>query len=177
MSPKHLAANAALALALAAPPAHALPKVGDARPNVALRDAWNRTLDLGRIGPRPLLVVYEDKESSSQNQPFKDELSKIAKGPGARNVVLAAVADLQGYDYWPARGFVKDAIRSQSRQIGADIYCDWSGALRTTLGLAKGQSTVLLYDVGGRVVFAHQGRMDAATRERALALLSSLAGG
>ena len=170
-------ARAAVAAAIASGTAHALPRVGDARPSIVLKDAWDRTLDLAHVGSRPLLVVYEDKESASQNQAFKNELSRLAKGPRASRVVLAAVADVDGYDYWPARGFVKDAIRSQSNAIGAAIYCDWSGAIRTALGLKRKTSTIILYDASGRVAFAHEGTMDEATRARALALLNAAMGG
>ena len=155
--------------------ASALPRVGDARPAIVLKDAWDRTLDLSQVG-RPLLVVYEDKESSSQNDAFKTELSRLAKGPRASRIVLAAIADVQGYDYWPARGFVKDAIRSQSKTIGAPIYCDWSGAVRSTLGLRKRSSTVVLYDANGKVTFASEGAMDAATRARAIAAIDAAIG-
>jgi hypothetical protein len=170
-------AHVAIAVALASSSAQALPRVGDARPRLVLKDAWDRQLDFGQIGGRPLLLVYEDKESSSQNQAFKDELSRVAKGPRASKIVLAAVADVQGYDYWPARGFVKDAIRSQSNAIGAAIYCDWSGAIRSALGLKRRTSTVVLYDASGKVVFAHEGAMDASTRARAIELLNATIGG
>jgi hypothetical protein len=174
---KRALVRSALAVALVASPAYALPKIGDARPNVTLRDAWDRTLDLGRIGQRPLLLVYEDRDSSSHNQPLKDELSRIASGPSAGRVLLVAVADLQGYDYWPARGFVKDAVRSQSRALGAPIYCDWDGSLRVTLGLARGTSNVILYDAAGRVVFVHAGAMDAPTTERVMVLMRAMSRG
>jgi hypothetical protein len=169
--------QAAIAVTLTTGSAHALPKVGDARPNVVLKDAWDRTLDLSQVGGRPLLLVYEDKESSSQNQAFKNELSRLAKGPRASRIVLAAIADVQGYDYWPARGFVKDAIRSQSSAIGAPIYCDWSGSMRSTLGLRRGRSTIILYDAAGHVAFAYEGAMDEAARARAISLVNAAVGG
>jgi Bacterial protein of unknown function (YtfJ_HI0045) len=170
-------AHAALAVTLASSAALALPKLGEPRPNVVLKDAWDRTYDLANVGARPLLLVYEDKESSSQNQAFKDELAKMAKGQHIDRIVLAAVADVDGYDYWPARGFVKDAIRSQSVAMGTSIFCDWSGSLRARLGLRRSQSTVILYDASGRVVFAHEGTMNAETRARAIALLRAAMGG
>ena len=175
MKPRALVHAAAIVFAATA--ADAAPRLGDARPAIVLKDGWDRALDLGRVGSKPLLVFYEDKASSTQNQAFKDELSRRAKTPNASRVVLAAVADVQGYDYWPARGFVKDAIRSQSNAIGAPIYCDWSGAVRSALGVRRGVSTVVLYDASGHVVFAHEGAMDAATRARAIAQLDAVIGG
>jgi len=172
-----LVVRAAIAAAIVSNTAQALPRVGDARPSIVLKDAWDRPLDLAHVGSRPLLVVYEDKEASTQNQAFKNALSRLAKRPQSSRVVLAAVADVDGYDYWPARGFVKDAIRSQSSAIGAAIYCDWHGAVRTALGLKRKTSTIILYDASGHVAFAHEGAMDEATRARAIALLNAAIGG
>jgi len=162
-----------LAATLVTASANALPRIGDTRPNVVLTDAWNRAFDVGRVGNRALLLVYEDRASSSQNQAFKNELAKIAN-PSSTRVVLAAVADVQSYDYWPARGFVKSAIREQSTALGVPIYCDWTGLIRNALGLKRGTSTVILYDASGSVVFAHEGAMDAPTRAQAMALLKAM---
>ena len=66
---------------------------------------------------KPVLIVYEDKSSTAQNKALKDELAQIAKGDRYRSsVALAAVADVSAYDFWPARGFVRDAIREESRK-------------------------------------------------------------
>ncbi|HQY63347.1 MAG: hypothetical protein IPQ09_02860 [Myxococcales bacterium] len=174
-----LATAAALALALAvAAPAAALPSAGAARPAVQLVDGWDRPFVLPRAHGKPVLVVYEDKDSAQQNQAFKDELAKLGKGDRYKqSVTLVAIADLQGYDYWPVRGFVKDAIQSESNKFGTPIYCDWSGAARNSLRLKKGVSSVLLYDREGKLVFSHEGPMPAAKRQAAIELLRDAVAG
>jgi len=169
---RRLAATAAVALALCASSALALPSLGAARPAVRLVDGWERTLDLSSLGTKPVLVVYEDKDSSAQNQPFKDELSRLAKGDRYKSsIALVAIADVGGYDYWPVRGFVKDAIREQSRKFGTVIFCDWDGTARTALGVKRGVSTVLLYGRDGKVLFANEGVMSPARRKEVIDLL------
>ncbi|MCA9526130.1 MAG: hypothetical protein KC657_38450 [Myxococcales bacterium] len=158
-------------------PSLALPSVGDARPQVTLVDAWDRTLQIGAAANKPILVVYEDSSSAKQNQALKDELAKLAKsGKYKEAITLVAVADLAGYDYWPVKGFVKDAIRDESRKFGTTIFCDWNGAARAKIGLKRGVSNVILYGRDGKVLFAHEGAMPAEKRRQLIALLREQVG-
>lgn len=137
-----------------------------------LRDAWDRTFDLSGLATKPVLVVYEDKDSASQNQAFKNDLAALARGDRYRNSVgLVAIADVQGYDYWPVRGFVKDAIKGESHKFNTVIYCDWDGAAQRTFGLRRGTSNVILYGKDGKVIFSHEGALSEAERHEALELL------
>lgn len=167
----------ALATVALAGPATALPTLGAARPAVSLVDGWDRPFVLPGGHQKPVLVVYEDKESAQQNQAFKDDLSKLGKGDRYKQrITLVAVADLQGYDYWPVRGMVKDAIQSESVKFGTPIYCDWNGAMRSSLKVKKGVSSVLLYNREGKLVFSHEGPMPPAKRQAAIALLREAVG-
>ncbi|MEO8875989.1 MAG: YtfJ family protein [Polyangiaceae bacterium] len=152
--------------------AGAVPMVGTTRPSAQLVDAWERKLDISKLGAKPVLVLYEDKDSAAQNQAFKDELAVLAKGDKyKKRIALVAVADVEGYDYWPVRGFVEDSIRDQSIRFGTTIFCDWNGAARRTLGAKQGSSNVILYGKDGKVLFAHEGAMSADTRKIVIALL------
>ena len=146
-----------LLVVLIATHALASPKVGTARPNLKLVDAWARTYDTS------------DKDSANDNKAFKDELSKLAKGDAYKaKVVLLAVADLQGYDYWPTRGFVKDAMMSESRKAGTPIYCDWDGGVAKAFSVKRGVSNVMLYGKDGKLLFAYEGAMPEASRKDVL---------
>lgn len=163
-----------LALCLLTGTASALPNVGSPAPSGKVVDADGNPLDIGQIKGRPVLIVYEDQEATKQNLELKRELSALAKGDAYRDAIaLVAVADVQGYDYWPARGFVKSAIRKESKKLGTTIYCDWKGALRQSAGFHKGQSTVILLSADSKVLFAHEGSMPAATRTRLIELISA----
>jgi len=99
-------------------------------------------------------------------------LARLAAGDRYRGAVaLVAVADVAGYDYWPVRGFVKDAIRKESVKQGTSIYCDWDGHVRRGLELDAGTSNVVLYGKDGSVIFADKGALSAARRGALLDLL------
>ena len=57
------AAIVSLASIAAPSTSDALPKVGEGRPSARAVDADDRAVDIGAITGRPILVVYEDKES------------------------------------------------------------------------------------------------------------------
>lgn len=166
--------GAVLVVALAAAPSWALVQTGSLRPAARTVDADDRTLDLRAVNGKPIFVIYEDQTSATMNAALKADLARLAKGDryvGA--VALVPVADLQGYDYWPIRGFVKDAIRSESRKVGATIYCDWDGSFQRAAGFRRGTSSVMLIGRDARVRFAAEGPLDKAQRDRLIAMLRS----
>jgi hypothetical protein len=174
---KNRMAATLLTVLLFAVPAAALPHVGDATPSASLRDADDHVLSFSSLQGKPTLIVYEDKGSATQNQAFKDDLKRLAQGDKyQRSIALVAVADLSGYDYWPVRGFVKKAIRDESRKFGTTIYCDWGGAFRQAVGLARGRSNVVLYGKNGRVLFAREGVLSEQDRKTVIGLLRTEVG-
>src|SRR4028118_1226033 len=85
--------------------------------NGKLEDADGRVLWMKSLKGKPTLIVYEDKDSATQNQPLKNDLAKLAKGDKYKSkVALAAVADVSSYDFWPVKGFVKAATRGRGRR-------------------------------------------------------------
>ena len=152
--------------------AFAVPEVGSARRDTTLLDAWERTVPLSQFDGMPLLFIYEDKGSATQNTDLKAELSTLAKGDRYRKTIaLVAVADVSDYDFWPAKGFVKDAIRDESRKQGIVIYCDWDGSLRRKLDLNHRASNVVLYGRDGRVLFSRAGTLSRDERGELIRLL------
>jgi ceramide glucosyltransferase len=152
--------------------AFALPTVGKQGKNVSLEDADGHVTPMEEMLGKPILIVYEDKGSSQQNQAFKDELARLAKGDKYKNKVsLAAVADLTAYNYWPVKGFVKDAIRKESKKFGTTIFCDWTGHVRDGYTFRQGVSSIVLMDPSGKVLFASEGSMSAAQRKKAIDML------
>lgn len=148
--------------------AHALPPLGATVPNARIEDPDGRALELRALAGvrRPVLIVYEDKDSAAQNEAFKRELAERAAGDRYLGAVsLVAVADVSAYDFWPVRGFVRDAIRDEARKHRTPIYCDWTAAFREALRLNKGASNVVLLDRTGRVVFAAAGTLTPAERQ------------
>jgi hypothetical protein len=173
--PRKLASIFTLAAALlASAAATALPARGSKAPNAKVEDADGRVLWMKSLMGKPILVVYEDKDSATQNQPLKNDLARLAKGDKYKSVVaLAAIADVSSYDFWPVKGFVKDAIRDESKKVGTTIYCDWDASFRAAYKLKEGTSSVVLVGRNGEVLFAAEGALSADARKRLLELLRS----
>lgn len=173
MSARAKLAVAAFLLATAsAGSSSALLVAGAPRPSARVVDADDRVLDLGAVQGRPALVVYEDKESSTLNASLKAQLARLGRGDRYRGAIaLVPVADVGKYDFWPVRGFVKDAIRDESRKIGATIYCDWDGSFARALGIQHGTSSIVLIGKTGRVLFSYEGKLPGDESARLLSLL------
>jgi hypothetical protein len=153
-------------------PAYALPPAGAAVPEFHVETPDGASMDRAQSGGKPLLVVYEDKANGETNRAFKDTLAKASReGNLGKHYRLAPIADVAAYDYWPARSFVKSAIREQEKRSGTRIYCDWSGAARTAFQVRPGTSSILLFGRDGRLVHGSEGPLDAAARDELLALL------
>jgi hypothetical protein len=137
--------------------ASALPKLGGARPSIKLIDGWDRSLDLSKL-ERPLLLIYEDKDSSAENQALKDELVRLEQSQHYRKYVAhVVVADVSAYDYWPAKGIAKGELQKWSERLKLVVYGDFSGQAKKSLAIDSGHSNVLLYSKEGKVLFAHSG--------------------
>ncbi len=172
MKHSFLQASVLMIFATLAASASGLPTVGKKRPALSVTDVDGRTLDLRAVNGKPTLVVYESEAAAPQNAALKAELSKLAAGEAYRGTVaLVPVADVEGYDFWPARGFVKDAIRAESKKLSTTIYVDWNGAFRRSAGLRKDTSTVILIGKDANVRFAHEGPLSAEQRKELLQLL------
>jgi predicted transcriptional regulator len=176
MAPRRNASNlfAAVALVAAVLPGAALglPKEGTDAPDARVVDIEGHELKLAALRGKPVLIVYEDKESAKQNQPLKNELSQLTKGERYKSrIALTAIADVSGYDWWPAKGFIKDAIKEESKKHNTTIYCDWDGSFRKALKLRSGVSNVILIGRDGKVIFAGEGELGNDARKRLIDLL------
>lgn len=142
---------------------------GAGRPGRGRRRANPRHADAAR---QTHAHVYEDKDSAEQNKALEDELARPGKGDKYKaTVALPVVADVSSYDFWPVKGFVKKAIREESKKAGTTIYCDWSGSFRRTMRLTKNASNVVLVGKDGRVLFAGDGPLNPNERLRLIELL------
>ena len=81
------------------------------------------------------------------------------------------MADVSAWDFWPAKGLVRDAIKDESRKQGTTIFCDWTGAFRGAYQLRRGVSNVVLIGRDGRVLFAAEGAVTVPERKRLFSLL------
>lgn len=163
---------AAAAVMLTSFAVHAVPSPGAPLPAAHVVDSEDNRFELASVRGRPILVVYEDKDSAHVNDAFKAELGRLARTGNYRNTIaLVPVADVRSYDYWPVRGFVKDAIRDETKKQGTRIYCDWNGQFSRALSLQPGTSSIVLFGRSGRVLFSKAGRLSTAEIQRLIELL------
>jgi hypothetical protein len=152
---------------LGAAPALAVPKEGDTAANARIEDAEGRGFELKTLKGKPFVIVYDDKTSAPTSDAFRREFLKLAKSEPYRSALgVVIVADVSPYDYWPAKGIVKDAVRDETRKQGTTIYCDWTTGLRTAYRFRSGVSNVVLVGGDGRVAFASEGVPGSAAQKR-----------
>lgn len=132
---------------------------------------------LGDYRGRVVVLFYEDRDSASQNELLKQEMSARAQEAGlARQVVLLPIANLEAFDFWPARPIARGHVVDIARRFGIEILIDWSGATAQAWGFAKRQSHVLVLDGEGRPLFRESGPLDGAARGRFFAVLGQAVG-
>jgi predicted transcriptional regulator len=164
---KRTVAAAIATSCLVATVALALPRVGTTVPRATVQTLDGKTLDTRGLQGRTTLIFYEDKDATEQNKVLKDALKLQEKNKARKaNVDVFAVADVSAWDFWPAKGFVKDAIEEQEKKSGHSIYCDWSGDFGKALGIADGKSNVLLIGPDKKVRVAKAGAVSTAVRNR-----------
>ena len=78
------------------------------------------------------------------------------------NANVVAVADVSAWDFWPAKGFVQDAIREEQRKAGHPIFLDWSGEFGKSFRAKNDASNVVLVGPDGKVKLSHAGPVPAS---------------
>lgn len=126
---------------------------------------------------KPTVLFYEDKDGTFQNQSLKDALFQKGKEKGLLEAVsVVAIANVRGFDWFPAKNFVVAAVKDAETRSGIPVYLDWSGALSAKpWGLdAQGSSVLVVDGAGERVLFSKHGKLTAEEIEQVFELLGSL---
>ena len=141
-----------------------LPSV-DALLDAKLTDLADKPVSLRGLTGKVVVVVHQDRHSSEQNLALNDKLSTLsARFPTELKIV--ALADVGGYDFWPAKGYVKDALKSLDSGGGALVLCDWKGAVRKAYQLRPKHSVVFVLSKGLELVSMTKGQLSAADTDR-----------
>ena len=116
---------------------------------------------------RPVILFYEDRYSTKLNQALKDELFKRGVEAGLLDkVTVVAVANLEGLDWFPARGFALAAVRESEKDAGIPVFVDWTGVLaKAPWRLPAKTSSVVVLDAAGKVTWQASGALKPAERE------------
>lgn len=143
---------------------------------VTLEGTSGKTRTLADYAGKVVVLIYEDRDSASQNVVLKRELAARAHSAQAQDVRLLPVADLHSFDFWPARGFARKAVVEAAGKAGVEILMDWQGSAARVLNLVPKQSQVLIFNASGSVVFRGAGSLTDAERTQFFAALDAAVG-
>lgn len=161
--------TAGLAVAMIAAAAYAMPRAGSQAPVARAETVDGKVLEPRALGGKIALIFYEDKDSTKQNKVLKDAIKEQGKTSGHKdNAAIYAVADVSAYDFWPARGFVKDAIKEEEKKSGTSIYLDWNGSFGKAFTFQTGSSNIVLLGADNKVKLAHCGVVPQPLRDTIL---------
>lgn len=129
--------------------------------------------DLAGYRGKPVVLFFEDRDSPDLNKEFKDALFRMGKERELLDAAhVVAVANLQPFDFFPAREFALAAVRKEEQRWGIPILIDWKGQLaKSPWGLPGDTSTIVLLDAEGRLLFARSGELSSAEQQRFFAEL------
>ena len=116
--------------------------------------------------------------STTLNSPLKEALFERGRERGLLDAAwVVAVANLEKFDFFPARQIALSYVRDEEKKVGVPILVDLDGTLGDApWGLPKKTSNVLLLDAEGKVVFRHSGRMKPEEQDAFFTALSRLVG-
>ena len=167
----------ALTVSLAVGSAHASTPP-DVPVDATLRTSGGEKVRLSRWRGKPVILFYEDKDSTTLNLALKETLFARGKERGLLDSAsVVAVANLQKFDFFPARQIALSYVRDEEKKVGVPILVDLDGTMGATpWELPMKTSNVLLLDAEGAVVFRHSGRMMPEEQEAFFTTLSRLIG-
>jgi len=110
---------------------------------------------------KPIVMFYEDRNSTEMNQALKTELFRRGNKEGLlKSASVVAIADLEGFNWVPARQFALAAVKKAETDAHIPVYVDWSGVMRKDpWNFSSGTSTVALLDKRGTLVTTFQGTL------------------
>lgn len=166
----------ALAVTLATGGAGAQPSAGSL--DATLRGSDGESVRLSRWRGKPVILFYEDKDSTTLNAPLKTELFERGRQHGLLNAAwVVAVANLERFNFFPARQIALSYVRDEEKKVGVPILVDLDGTLgKSPWQLPTKTSSVVLLDATGAVVYLHSGRMAEAETQRFFDALTQLVG-
>ncbi|WP_233261639.1 hypothetical protein [Vitiosangium sp. GDMCC 1.1324] len=133
---------------------------------------------LSRWRGKPVILFYEDRHSTTLNSAFKEALFARGEELGLLDAAwVVAVANLESFDFFPARGIALSHVRDEEKKWGIPILVDLKGTLgKAPWNLPTKTSSVLLLDGNGMIVYRYSGRMEEQDMETFFHTLGALLG-
>ena len=152
--------------------AAAHPGTGSTPASFEVVDEEKHAVALSSLRGRPVLIVFEDRDGTAQNELLKTRIGLTVKAKGlGKKMSFLPIASVSAFASWPARGFVEKALTDAAKKAGTHVYADWTGDARTKLAAPAGKSTIVLLDGKGRAVWSTSGALDSVAQDRFLEVL------
>ncbi len=146
--------------------------------DATLKSASGEETALSKWRGKPVIFFYEDKDSTTLNLAFKDELFELGKAKGLLEAAsVVAVANLKPFNFFPARQIALSYVRDEEKKVGVPILVDLEGTLGgAPWSLPTKTSTVMLLDASGAVIYRYSGRLGEEDKKAFFTALSQLIG-
>lgn len=142
-------------------------------PDLSLESTAGHTRRLGQYAGRIVVLMYEDRHSTHQNDALKADLVHRARTSGlARQVALLPIANVQGLRFWPVEGFVRSTVNDAAHRYGIEILIDWTGSVGRAFRFPSGMSNVAIVGRGGTVLYRHTGTLSPLQRAQFFQILA-----
>ena len=123
---------------------------------------------------KPTLLIYEDQDGGKQSQHCKDVIGKInTPKENQEKVDVVAIADLEKYNWWPAKKYALADIQKMAKDKKTTIYLDWTGSIRKAWGLQKAKNNLILVGTDGKVLYASEGECSESQLKELIAKMVS----
>lgn len=131
---------------------------------------------LSSLRGKPMVLFYEDRDQTEMNAELKKRLFTVGTEQGLLDQVsVVAVANVEGYNWFPARGFVLSAVKATEKKLRIPVYLDWFGSLRAQpWNLSSVLPSVLVLDREGATVLELSGALTEPQRQAVFDALKAL---
>lgn len=138
-------------------------RIGQRLPNVQIRDAHNKPINVPYLGSHPLLIFYPDPDHPKCK--FTDYLEQHPIP--ARRMKAYGIVNMKDAPWYP-NGIIRSAIRSKIKKTGQPIYTDPNRALARGWGLGdcNNKFVIIIVDEHGRLLWYHKGEPDEAAKRQ-----------
>jgi hypothetical protein len=146
--------------------------------DATLRSSNGKEVALSRWRGKPVILFYEDRHSTTLNSSLKEALFSRGQELGLLDAAfVVAVANLESFDFFPARGIALSHVRDEEKKWGIPILVDLKGTLgKAPWNLPTKTSSVLLLDGNGTLVYRYSGRMKDEDQKTFFQTLGTLLG-
>ncbi|WP_235216954.1 peroxiredoxin family protein [Archangium violaceum] len=146
--------------------------------DATLRGSNGKEVALSRWRGKPVILFYEDRHSTTLNSSLKEALFSKGRELGLLDAAfVVAVANLESFNFFPARGIALSHVRDEEKKWGIPILVDLKGTLGAApWNLPTKTSSVLLLDSQGALVYRYSGRMQEEDQKAFFQTLGALLG-